>query len=196
MTSVPLSFPEEAGVKHDFLACAIRNDYGLGQRLKCPRTILDVGANVGFFSLCARSFYPTAKIHAYEPNPRIFPFLEQNVSKCDVTLFQEALGAKSGRNLATTQSVPDGPISQTSLASVLSRIGGHVDLLKLDCEGAEWDLFEASECWDAVGALRMEYHLLGSHTIKELQVRLSELRFGITRCIPEGSNFGLLWAEH
>ena len=30
--------------------------------------IVDVGANVGFFSLTARSFFPLAKIHAYEPS--------------------------------------------------------------------------------------------------------------------------------
>ena len=39
--------------------------------------IVDVGANVGFFSLTARSFFPLAKIHAYEPSKSNFRFLEK-----------------------------------------------------------------------------------------------------------------------
>lgn len=72
---VPLHYPTDHGAESDFFACFIRNDYGLGQQLPEVRTILDIGANVGFFSMAARGHYPHAVIHAYEPNPRVLSFL-------------------------------------------------------------------------------------------------------------------------
>jgi len=34
-----------------------------------------------------------------------------------------------------------------------------VDLVKLDCEGAEWSILSDSKAWKNVGRLAMEYHL-------------------------------------
>lgn len=42
-------------------------------------TILDVGANVGAFSLWADLRWPRSTIHAYEPHPRTFEMLTRNV---------------------------------------------------------------------------------------------------------------------
>jgi FkbM family methyltransferase len=201
---IALSFPAEAGVKNDFIACAVRNDYGLGKGAESVATILDVGANVGFFSLCARNFYPQAKIHAYEPNPRAFSFLKRNVLDCGIEIFPEAIGAAPGKvvivdsadsNLATTRPSETGNISQISFRLAISRIGERVDLLKLDCEGAEWDLLTAADCWSAIRHLRMEYHLVQSHALPELEGRLRYLGFRITACRPESPTFGTLWAE-
>jgi FkbM family methyltransferase len=47
-----------------------------------------------------------------------------------------------------------------SLASAVEALGG-ADLLKLDCEGAEWDLFETVDVWRRIAAITMEYHLWG-----------------------------------
>ena len=44
----------------------------------CP-TILDVGANVGLFSLAYASIFKGAKIHCFEPVPFIYNFLKQNL---------------------------------------------------------------------------------------------------------------------
>jgi hypothetical protein len=62
---VNLRFTPEEGVDADFITCFLHNDYGLGRKLREVRTILDVGANIGFFSLAARGHYP-------EHNKRIF----------------------------------------------------------------------------------------------------------------------------
>jgi hypothetical protein len=42
-------------------------------------TIVDVGANVGSFSLWADLRWPQSTIHAYEPNPTTFDMLVRNV---------------------------------------------------------------------------------------------------------------------
>jgi hypothetical protein len=58
---------------------------------------------------------------------------------------------------------------------------GSVDLLKMDCEGAEWDIFKQREPWQKVRHLAMEYHLdLGNSqnaTIETVDRTLRELGF-------------------
>lgn len=41
-------------------------------------TILDIGANVGFFALWAALRWPGSTIHCYEANPGTFPYLQRN----------------------------------------------------------------------------------------------------------------------
>jgi FkbM family methyltransferase len=153
--SVPLHFPPDQGVCADFFTCVVRNEYGLGHGLSGVRTIVDIGANVGFFSMAARARYPEAIIHSYEPNPRVLPALKNNVADLRVQVFPEAVGGKSGlvsmidsgdSNQART-SAGVGSIPMVSLATVLDRLGRPLDLLKLDCEGAEWEMFPLKECW-------------------------------------------------
>jgi hypothetical protein len=60
------------------------------------RRVLDIGANVGWFSVAARSRFPDAAIHAYEPNPTVVPVLRRNVSALDVVVHPEAVGVTAG----------------------------------------------------------------------------------------------------
>ena len=67
-----LSIPKEVGPRLDFINLALDDEYGLRQLPFQPRTILDVGANFGLFSLLAAHYFPKAAIHAYEPEPTDF----------------------------------------------------------------------------------------------------------------------------
>ena len=199
---VVLHYPSERGVEVDFIGCCIRNDYGLRQQLKDVETILDVGANVGFFSIAARADYPSAKIHAYEPNRRIFPFLRSNTEQLGIDTYQEAVGADEGRvsiadegdsNQAKTIASADGGIPQIALQRAVERLGGRVDLLKLDCEGAEWGMFRSAAPWRHIRNIRMEYHLFDQHTPQDVEQALKQLGFRITR-FESSTGFGLIWA--
>src|SRR5262249_33170599 len=86
---IPLQHPNEHGCRMDFIGAFIDDAYGL-RRIRHAtgvRTIVDIGANCGWFSIAARSFFPVATIHAYEPNPRITPFLRHNVAAIGVEVF-------------------------------------------------------------------------------------------------------------
>jgi FkbM family methyltransferase len=200
--SVALHFPPDHSVSSDFLACCINNDYGLRRRLKNVETILDIGANVGFFSVAARSHYPRATIHAYEPNRRVLPFLRSNTAPLGIDIYPEAVGAHSGyvsmldigdSNQARTLSNGDGDILQVSLDTAVERLGGTVDLLKLDCEGAEWDMFRSESPWLRIRNVRMEYHLFHGESVQDVEQALSGLGFETThwRC---DVRFGIVWA--
>jgi len=199
---VVLHYPPEHGVEVDFIGCCVRNDYGLRQQLKAVETILDIGANVGFFSIAARAHYPNAKIHAYEPNRRIFPFLKSNTEQLRINIYQEAVGADEGKvaiadegdsNQARTVVSADGWIPQIALQRAVERLGGAVDLLKLDCEGAEWDMFRSAVPWRHIRNIRMEYHLFDNHTLRDVEQALQQLGFRVTRFEPS-TGFGLIWA--
>jgi FkbM family methyltransferase len=200
---VELNYPQETGVTNDFFACFLRNEYGLRHKLPEVRTILDIGANIGFFSVAARARYPHATIHAYEPNPRAVSYLRANTSTLEIEVYSEAVGERDGytsivddgdSNQARTRACDTGEIPQVGLEKAIERMGGSVDLLKLDCEGAEWDLFRAMDAWKHVRNLRMEYHLFHGETVSQVEHTLQDLGFEVIHLQP-GNGFGMIWAR-
>ena len=62
-----------------------------------PQVILEIGANHGMHTqLFVRSF-PTARIHAFEPDPRAIEAFRKQVTDRRVTLHELAIGAANGR---------------------------------------------------------------------------------------------------
>ena len=201
---ISISSPDEQGARTDFLMCLLDDGYGLAGIYEHPASILDIGANIGFFAMAARSFFPSATIHCYEPNPRILTHLEHNASEAGAQIFREAVGACAGTvfleergdsNQARTTGVRSGiAVPQVGMATVVERLGGRIDLAKIDCEGAEWEMFTDPEPWKSIRHLRMEYHLIGVRLFPDVQSRLSEFGFEILQHRPSGS-WGTVWAR-
>jgi Methyltransferase FkbM domain len=83
-----------------------------------------------------------------------------------------------------------------SLADAIARIGGPVDFIKLDCEGAEWQLFDDHVSWSRIGAVGMEYHLWAKagSTVDDLRANFARLGFDIVDVEPSGPEWGMLFA--
>jgi FkbM family methyltransferase len=66
--------------------------------LRPGQTIMDVGANVGYTTrFFAQIVGPTGKVHAFEPNPLIYPLLKQNVARLkQATIYNLALSSANG----------------------------------------------------------------------------------------------------
>jgi FkbM family methyltransferase len=88
--------------------------------------ILDVGANIGLFSLYMKQKYPAARILAFEPAPENYRALRQNLELHhidDVTTYPYALGPKAGEAVFTyypqmpgnSTLHPDGKVMQKRL---------------------------------------------------------------------------------
>lgn len=139
------------------------------------QTILDVGANIGAFTLFAAQAAPAATIWAVEPFPATFQHLELTVARNAlnprVHCRELALAAESGQatmgggDLPSHKRVldPSGQVGveTISLADFLAAEGiEQVDLLKIDVEGEEHPLLlnTPDEVLARVGALAMEYH--------------------------------------
>lgn len=197
-----LEFPNELGIKNDFLGCFIEDVYGLRELGFTPRTILDIGANVGFFSMAARSYYPNALIHAYEPNQRIIGALANQARAAGFQYFSEAVGSESrtveivengDSNLARTRISENGSTKQVSLKEAIDRMGGFVDVAKVDCEGARMAVISSIRVLEEHFHVRMEYHLLGARGFSDVIENMDRLGFKTIRHVPSGE-WGLIWA--
>ena len=71
-----------------------------------PRVILDVGANIGLFSIAAHVAFPGAKITAVEPSPVVLPALQRNTGSF-AEIVNGALGETAGQMLFN----PGGPMN-------------------------------------------------------------------------------------
>lgn len=122
-----------------------------------PRVILDGGANVGYSSLFFAQRFPHALIIAVEPEPDNFRLLAHNTaSYSNVRPIQKALWPRrtnlvienpSGEPYAfrvrECASPGNGAIAAVMIDDLLREVGAkQLDLLKLDVEGAEKELFE------------------------------------------------------
>lgn len=125
-----------------------------------PKTIVDIGANIGFFALRMKQLYPEAQIYCYEPFPPNFKRLhklirENQLSDCQAT--QKGVSGSSGqaelhihdKNTGGHSILPDQNtdssnvlgIELISLRDVFDGLNKpQIDILKLDCEGAEKDI--------------------------------------------------------
>jgi FkbM family methyltransferase len=199
-----LSLPRETGVRVAFVDILLDDCYGLQQLKNPPRRIVDIGAHVGPFGVAARVLFPHAEIHGYEPNPHLEDYLKSQARTARFTYSMQAVGLTDGRvsldyhaDSVQTQSRLDesGEIAQVSFAEVVSRAGGTIDFLKLDCEGAEWQLFADRASWKHIKHLGMEYHLWPNHSCDEVRQVVRDLGFSITRQTRSAERFGLLWAS-
>ena len=198
---INLNAPSEKGLAWDFINVLLDDEYGLSSVSPSPKTVLDIGANIGLFSLWARYCFPAATIHAYEPNPRITPFISQNLAPVDVTFFAEGIGSQSGFASGIDQSESrlgqftvgaTAGIKVISLQEAVDRLGGNIDLLKLDCEGAEWEIFRDPQPFANIKSVRMEYHLTGDRTITDVKQIVEGLDYVIDR-LEENTGFGIIW---
>ena len=62
---------------------------------KNSKTILDIGASTGIFSLVAKTVAPDSKVYAFEPVERVFDKLKVN---CDLNQFEVSLIKKAASN--------------------------------------------------------------------------------------------------
>lgn len=200
-----LRAPNQIGMRAAFADVLLDDCYGLNSySRRCIKSVLDIGGSVGFFSLAARDALPSAVIHVYEPNPAVLPDLNANLEMAACEVFAEAVGASAGyvglidnAELVLVRARADsGDIPRAAFSTAIERMGGHCDLVKLDCEGAEWEILTDIESWRNVDHLTMEYHLWHENHRHEDMIRLvADLGFVISRQTPVHHDCGILWAS-
>ena len=196
-TDVEIRAPEEAGVNADFTTIFLDDCYGLlDLALPGKARVIDVGANIGLFSMAARHRFPDATIHAYEPNPKLMGFIRNHATQAKFEVFGEAIALREGHvalvdqvnsNLVTTVPSDSSTIPCIPFLRALERIGGRADLIKLDCEGAEWPLLFDEAVWPSVDNVTFEYHLWAAPNLTHDDVigRLRQLGFSIASHVRE-----------
>lgn len=182
--------------------------YGMTKFKNSFSSIIDIGGNLGFFSLQAQILNPRAKIHIYEPSKENFFYIKSNLSDCGVEVFNEAVGLSQGKvrlinskNLSSTgvvEASSDGEITQIPINEALQKYEGFVDLLKMDCEGSEWDILNEQEISKKVKFIVMEYHLdqPKNRTRDGILLLLKNRNFNIQSESKLSEDLGIIWAKN
>lgn len=113
------------------------------------KNIVDIGANVGYFTILAKEMFPSSKVFCFEPIAQIYKCLVDNVSQYkNVLTFNTAISDKKGfakmlfneQNSAISAIDRGGNIKVAT--NTLDKIVQHenisvIDILKIDTEGFE-----------------------------------------------------------
>jgi FkbM family methyltransferase len=179
--------PATVGVQ--YRAIVEREEYRFEAETATP-VILDCGANIGLATIYWKRLYPAATIIAFEADPDVFDVLRWNVAQLrltGVTLVGKAVsdrdgemsfwaeGADSGR-LADIMPSPTGTLRTVPTVRLRHYLEQHIDLLKLDIEGAEVDvLLDCADRLANVDNVIVEYH-----SVRGQEQRLSQLVTALT----------------
>lgn len=152
----------------------IRKSYTpIGFEIKAGDTIVDIGAYIGAFSTYAA--LNGAKVYSYEPSPKDYKLLRENIklnNLKNVKTYKKAVCGDSRRaKLYLNEKIPQLDnmfrknmgksivVECTTLKNIIT-LTGPIDLLKIDCEGAEYDImFKTPKKYlKMIKKIAMEYH--------------------------------------
>src|ERR1022692_1367843 len=136
-----------------------------------PGTIVDAGAHIGMASILFALKYPTARIIAVEPEPSNFAALVRNtapyktITPIQAALWREdgevTLGASNAHLKGAFRIVENGrqQVRAITMDTVMRETGiDSIDLLKVDIEGAEVEVFESCPWIRNVRVIAIELH--------------------------------------
>ena len=149
--------------------------------------IIDIGSNIGLSILYFKKLYPLSTIIGFEPDPEIFNILEKNLKefhidrvniynsaawKFDGELSFYSEGALSG-SIYKVENSKSIKVSALDINKFIS--GKDVDFLKIDVEGAEYDILNhIKQHLKKVKRIFVEYHDK-KNTVQELHAILNIL---------------------
>lgn len=169
-----------------------RFEWFLGPLLRRPIQVLDIGGHVGTFTCRLTQLHPSASVTAFEPSATTAEYLRRNVRNNGVdgrvTVVESALaattgqatfddnGAGSGLNglVATGNKSGTGVATEVrtiSFDEAVTSAAAPIDVVKIDCEGGEYDLVLNSdpESWTSIQRVVIEHHPVTGHSWAELR---------------------------
>lgn len=139
--------------------------------------IVEIGGHIGLYSCYAAKKASRGKVYVYEPNPQNFQILEENIKLngfTNIISFNLAITSKNGEidfNLSPTNtgghsifqvdSKKTFKVKTITLEDIFSQNKlDHIDLLKVDAEGAEYEIILAAsdKILNKVKTIAIEYH--------------------------------------
>lgn len=194
-------------------------DYLPAQNFRPEWSVVDIGAGLGDFTVFAAANCPQGQVFAYEPLASSFELLQENLKLnrlTNVQAFQQATGSETGTMTAaseTTQAVstrfisgtaetgrPETGVPIVTLAEILDRLpNGRCHLMKIDCEGCEFDLLLNSPpaLLARVERLTIETHDgYADKSTSQLAAYLQQQGYQVRRTSnPVHSYLGFIYAE-
>jgi len=176
-------------------------------------TVIDIGGNIGVFALYAASNARSVVVHSYEPFPSNAKAFSENLEASDVgdvAVHQLGVAGTSGRRSLTvsdswvTHSLSSAnengggiEIETTTLDEIMHEVG-RCDLLKIDCEGSEYEIFRAAspETFSKINKIVCEYHNRPDGSGDELRSLFEQHGFEIKEFRALDEETGLICARN
>jgi FkbM family methyltransferase len=167
-----------------------RLEWFLGPLLRRPVEVLDIGGHVGTFTCRLTQLHRQATVTAFEPSATTAEYLRRNVAHNGVgnrvTVVERALagttgsavfddnGAGSGLNGLAAAGHSSGTATKVKTISfddAVKDAAAPVDLVKIDCEGGEYDLVlnSSPSSWATVQRVVIEFHPVAGHGWAQLR---------------------------
>jgi FkbM family methyltransferase len=148
----------------NFLDYETQDSAMIMQLVQATDTVIDIGANMGWYSINIAKKYPSSSVHAFEPIPKTYSFLRKNtllneISNVKILNFGLSNEAKD----ITFYFYPEGGVNASSanlseradaelitchverLDDYVNQTSINVDFIKCDVEGAELFAFEGQQ---------------------------------------------------
>ena len=198
------------------LACVLGPDTG-------PLQVLDVGAHVGAFAANLALARRDARIECYEPSPDTARYLRRNLERNGlsdrVRVHELAMAGELGTALLDDNSggsvhnglvreehrLVDGidapgardtiEVKTTTFDQALAEAPAPFDVVKMDCEGGEYELVYASSpaSWAPVRRVVMEYHPVAGQSWGELRSWFGDIGLRVVRHSSNRPGLGTAW---
>ena len=166
--------------------------------LKEGMTVLDIGANIGYFSLIASKLVGNSgKVYSFEPDPITFKYLKKNITMnqiSNVKLVNKCVSDEAGQLLLyhhpkyhTCHSIFGSPskeaikVESITLNNMFKKNNSLINFIKLDVEGAEMNVLRGM---DEIFKKNNVYYLLieiNLRLIKEFEKEVKNLIFLLDR---------------
>ena len=180
-------------------------------RIENP-VVFDIGANNGEYTKLCKSINKNVKIFCFEPHPKTFISLQENIKDNQITFINKALSDKNGKLLLYDYKEKDGSIHASLYADVIEKVHKKesichevevttvdnmvnefnikkIELLKIDVEGNELNVLKGSKEAlnnDIIEAVQFEFTQINSTSrifMKDFFDILKE-KYRINRLLP------------
>ncbi|MBI3875361.1 MAG: FkbM family methyltransferase [Verrucomicrobia bacterium] len=152
--------------------------YALRALRREHNVVVDVGAWLGDFAMNAAVLNPEASVFALEPEPRNFAFLARRApanvfpfrlavsgrcGRSDIFISDNSQGHTLYRELVNPSHAKQRPVAvpTVTFAQLVEMAGGRIDFMKINAEGAEFDILP-TPAFRSVEEAIVEIHLEGT----------------------------------
>lgn len=173
---------------------------------------VDIGAHIGCFSLAFAEHHPQGQVEAFEASPATAEYLQRNIDdnrlgdrvRCHqvavgaengTLVFADNVGGSSLNGITAPAGAKQIEVPCVTIAEAFRTAGTAVDLVKIDTEGAEYDMVLRSkpEDWAGVRRVVMEYHDVDGHSWAELEAFFVTAGLTTVAHDPVSARQGTVW---
>ena len=173
---------------------------------------VDIGAHIGCFSLAFARQHPTGQVEAFEASPSTAVYLQRNIDhnglgdrvRCHqvavagetgTLVFADNVGGSSLNGITAPSGAKQIAVPCVTVADAFAKAASNVEVVKIDTEGAEYDMVLNSkpEDWAGVRRVVMEYHDVPQHSWAELEAFFVASGLAMVAHEPVSPRQGTVW---